>query len=103
MRHHTRWVLCCALGFLTAWGGPRDDDSAGPPAARDSESKIKTKSTTPAADLGPPQRGDWLVQHMLSDPESLNPYTSNDSGASVVLEGSVWRRASVSLSVVSIA
>ena len=31
------------------------------------------------------QAGDWMVQHMLSDPENLNPYTSNDAGASRVL------------------
>ncbi len=34
---------------------------------------------------GEPQVGDWMVQHMLSDPENLNPYTSNDYGASRVL------------------
>ncbi len=33
----------------------------------------------------PPVHGDWIVQHMLSDPESLNPYTSSDAGASRVL------------------
>ena len=34
---------------------------------------------------GEPEPGDWMVQHMLSDPENLNPYTSNDAGASRVL------------------
>ncbi len=29
--------------------------------------------------------GDWLVSHILSDPEQLNPLTSNDSGAAGVL------------------
>ena len=32
-----------------------------------------------------PTSGDWLVSHILSDPESLNPLTSNDAGASNVL------------------
>ena len=32
-----------------------------------------------------PTYGDWMVRHMLSDPEKLNPYTSNDAGASTVL------------------
>ncbi len=32
-----------------------------------------------------PQHGDWMVQHMLSDPENLNPYTSSDAGAATVL------------------
>lgn len=34
---------------------------------------------------GPPVTGDWLVIHSLSDPEQLNPLTSNDAGASEVL------------------
>ena len=29
--------------------------------------------------------GDWMVLHMLSDPEKLNPYTSSDRSASRVL------------------
>jgi hypothetical protein len=29
--------------------------------------------------------GDWLLGHMLSDPEQLNPLTSNDAGASAIL------------------
>ena len=33
-----------------------------------------------------PTHGDWMVRHMLSDPEKLNPYTSSDAGASRVLE-----------------
>ncbi len=32
-----------------------------------------------------PTYGDWMVRHMLSDPEKLNPYTANDAGASTVL------------------
>jgi peptide/nickel transport system substrate-binding protein len=33
----------------------------------------------------PPVTGDWLMGHMLSDPEQLNPLTSNDAGASSIL------------------
>ena len=33
-----------------------------------------------------PVTGDWLVSHMLSDPEQLNPLTSNDSGSARILE-----------------
>jgi len=44
--------------------------------------------TTPAPlrqpQAAPPEYGDWMVQHMLSDPENLNPYTSSDAGASSV-------------------
>jgi peptide/nickel transport system substrate-binding protein len=32
-----------------------------------------------------PVYGDWLLAHMLSDPEQLNPLTSNDAGASAIL------------------
>jgi peptide/nickel transport system substrate-binding protein len=32
-----------------------------------------------------PSTGDWLVSHLLSDPESLNPLTSNDAAASSIL------------------
>jgi peptide/nickel transport system substrate-binding protein len=32
-----------------------------------------------------PVAGDWLIAHMLSDPEQLNPLTSNDAGASGLL------------------
>ena len=31
-----------------------------------------------------PEYGDWLVRHFLSDPESFNPFTSSDAGASSV-------------------
>lgn len=33
-----------------------------------------------------PTHGDWMVRHLLSDPERLNPYTSSDAGTSRVLE-----------------
>ena len=32
-----------------------------------------------------PVIGDWLLLHMLSDPEQLNPLTSNDAGANSIL------------------
>jgi peptide/nickel transport system substrate-binding protein len=32
-----------------------------------------------------PATGDWLLSHILSDPEQLNPLTSNDAGASSIL------------------
>lgn len=32
-----------------------------------------------------PVTGDWLVTHILSDPESLHPLTSNDAGSSNIL------------------
>ena len=32
-----------------------------------------------------PVTGDWLVSHILSDPEQLNPLTSNDAGSASIL------------------
>jgi peptide/nickel transport system substrate-binding protein len=32
-----------------------------------------------------PVTGDWLISHLLSDPESLNPLTSNDASSSRIL------------------
>ena len=38
-----------------------------------------------AQDRGQPITGDWLVAHELSDPEQLNPLTSNDAGSADIL------------------
>jgi len=35
---------------------------------------------------GKPVTGDWLLMHSLSDPEQLNPLTSNDAAASSLLQ-----------------
>jgi len=43
--------------------------------------KAKEESQSTAG----PAAGDWLLMHMLSDPEQLNPLTSNDSGSSSIL------------------
>ncbi len=69
-RHKNRSLVVAAVITLTC-GGP---DPAEPP-----------DPGAPAAPIGAPERGDWLVLHQLSDPESLNPLTSNDAGASAVL------------------
>jgi peptide/nickel transport system substrate-binding protein len=45
----------------------------------------KAAAPAPKADMGPPVTGDWLVEHLLSDPEQLNPLTSNDATASALL------------------
>ncbi|HZD39169.1 MAG TPA: ABC transporter substrate-binding protein, partial [Terriglobales bacterium] len=37
-------------------------------------------------EAGQPVTGDWLVTHALSDPEQLNPLTSNDASASEILQ-----------------
>jgi peptide/nickel transport system substrate-binding protein len=37
-------------------------------------------------DAAKPATGDWLISHSLSDPEQLNPLTSNDASASEILQ-----------------
>jgi peptide/nickel transport system substrate-binding protein len=52
------------------------------------QTEVKVGEVKPASevkDVGEPVTGDWLVIHSLSDPEQLNPLTSNDAGASEVL------------------
>lgn len=56
-------------------------------AACGDKTDIKTSDTQPSAanaNVGP-VTGDWLVTHSSSDPEQLNPVTSNDATASEVL------------------
>ncbi len=45
----------------------------------------ETQTDTDTKLAGPPVEGDWLVVHALSDPEQLNPLTSNDASSSEVL------------------
>jgi peptide/nickel transport system substrate-binding protein len=54
-------------------GETADTDKPSVPAA-----VTEQQATTPVT-------GDWLVSHILSDPEQLNPLTSNDAGASEIL------------------
>lgn len=51
------------------------------------KAEVKFADVTPAAstkESGKPVTGDWLVVHSLSDPEQLNPLTSNDASSSEV-------------------
>jgi peptide/nickel transport system substrate-binding protein len=46
----------------------------------------QTRAARPVGEpQGPPVRGDWMVLHLLADPENLNPLTSSDAGASTVM------------------
>src|SRR5258706_2272496 len=52
------------------------------------KTEVKVSDAKPAsqsADAGKPVTGDWLVTHSSSDPEQLNPLTSNDATASEIL------------------
>jgi peptide/nickel transport system substrate-binding protein len=52
------------------------------------KTEVKIADEAPASEVrdpGKPVTGDWLVLHELSDPEQLNPLTSNDAGSADVL------------------
>jgi peptide/nickel transport system substrate-binding protein len=49
------------------------------------EERHASAPVEPTDGAGGPVRGDWLVIHLLADPEHLNPLTSNDSAANAVL------------------
>lgn len=68
---------------LAACGGPSENANKNAAPAETAAADAPGAAATP--DAGPPVRGDWLVIHSLSDPENLNPLTSNDAGASAVL------------------
>ncbi len=53
--------------------------------SQEPESGDSAPALTAAEANGMPERGDWLVQWSLADPESLNPITSSDSASSSVL------------------
>lgn len=74
-------ALACTW-LLFACDGPGESQ---PSAPASDESSAPSAPATSSENPGTPARGDWLVIHSLSDPESLNPLTSNDAGASQVL------------------
>jgi peptide/nickel transport system substrate-binding protein len=70
-----RGLLLALLFLLGCDGGERADvrsDAHGPVAGPEV--------------TGKPEVGDWLLVHSLSDPEQLNPLTSNDAAASSILQ-----------------
>ena len=70
---HKNWRLILPLLFVLGCGD---------------KTEVKVADVKPAGDAkeaGKPVTGDWLVMHSLSDPEQLNPLTSNDAASSEVL------------------
>ena len=68
----TRWRFILPLVFIVSCGD---------------KTEVKVADDKPALskeEAGKPVTGDWLVQHSLSDPEQLNPLTSNDSASSEI-------------------
>jgi peptide/nickel transport system substrate-binding protein len=50
------------------------------------KTEVRVSDAPPAVQVsGKPVTGDWLVLHSLSDPEQLNPLTSNDASSSEIL------------------
>ncbi|MEX2204760.1 MAG: peptide-binding protein [Myxococcota bacterium] len=74
-------ALACTW-VLLACDGPRESKTSAPAA---DEAAAPSAPGAAPENAGTPVRGDWLVIHSLSDPENLNPLTSNDAGASQVL------------------
>jgi peptide/nickel transport system substrate-binding protein len=70
------WKLVVLLLLLIGCGGDEAADSKKRNAA---PAPVQREATTPTT-------GDWLVTHSLSDPEQLNPLTSNDAAASEILQ-----------------
>jgi peptide/nickel transport system substrate-binding protein len=71
-------LLGALLAAAVGCGGPQNTSEPEAP-------NLPRETADPSQNGGDPVRGDWLVLHQLSDPESLNPLTANDSGASQVL------------------
>ncbi len=55
------------------------EENAGEESRQGPQTAATETTSTPAT-------GDWLVMHELSDPEQLNPLTSNDASASAILQ-----------------
>jgi peptide/nickel transport system substrate-binding protein len=68
------WSIAIALVVLLGCG---DGNQLSHPDAAPAASE---------ANPGKPVTGDWLLIHSLSDPEQLNPLTSNDAAASSILQ-----------------
>ena len=81
---HVRTIsltVCVAAALVWACRGTEDLGRPDGAAGGDGNGSARAQNGEP------PERGGWLVVHMLSDPENLNPLTSNDAGASTV---STW-------------
>jgi peptide/nickel transport system substrate-binding protein len=74
---------CVGVGVLLAvlgCGGPEEESGN----AQSVDSSAPGAAASGNGD-GQPQRGDWLVLELRSDPENLNPITSSDASATQVL------------------
>lgn len=75
MRRMLRWSWTLALLYFLGCGGGEPSNTVTP----------ETGQVAAAEDSATPITGDWLIIHSSSDPEQLNPITSNDATASEIL------------------
>ncbi len=66
------------FALILVFGCGRDENAGEQIRPVSQTAATKTTST--------PTTGDWLISHSLSDPEQLNPLTSNDASASEILQ-----------------
>ena len=52
--------------------------------SRASQSPVPSGEKTPGQNAGPPGPGDWIVQQVSADPQSLNPITDTDAIGAVI-------------------
>lgn len=78
-------AVCAIAGLAYAQGDPFEQAkkvlaSTNDVVVLDGTEKAPTKDTRG----GTPEFGDWLVEHQLSDPDNLNPYTSRGAGSGAI-------------------
>jgi peptide/nickel transport system substrate-binding protein len=73
------WRLLFALFLFLGCGGGEPAETV----------NADTRAVAAQEDSATPVTGDWLISHNLSDPEQLNPLTSNDASASEILQNIV--------------
>lgn len=76
MLGHGRWWLLFALLFVLGCEGREKPGGE----------NVQAQKVVGKENSGTPTTGDWLLIHSLSDPEQLNPLTSNDASASAILQ-----------------
>ncbi len=76
MGNRRSWKLALVLLFMLGCGGGERAETDRP----------NTRQVVGKEEPMTPTTGDWLITHSLSDPEQLNPLTSNDAASSEILQ-----------------
>jgi ABC-type transport system substrate-binding protein len=72
-------IKCAIMLAVLLLAGCGEKENAATSVADKSSSGVQEGARQPVT-------GDWLVMHALSDPEQLNPLTSNDAAAGEILQ-----------------